>query len=172
MDRLDKEGRQDIPLRQINVVASDKILIDNRNLKEKSEVGMGTSTKQLLTAADSMTTVSNERTDIAISLRVIVFLSFLTAAFFFNVDGAVLAPALLSIERDLDISANQIAILYGVTYSVCGVFNILTAPVFLRFEARQVLAFSALCNSIGTFMFIGSHNYYVMVLGRALSGIA
>ena len=154
-------------------MASEKIIVETRNFNQKSDMGTGASTKQLLDVADVMhNTELKERTDIALSLRVGVFLSFLTASFFFNVDGSVLAPALLSIERDLDINEKQIAILNGVTYSVCGIVTILTAPVFLRFEARQVLAFSALCNSIGTIMFIGSQNYYIMFLGRALSGIA
>ena len=131
-----------------------------------------TSTKQYMSASDSAILTYKERTDIAISLRVLVFLSFLTAAFFVNVDGSIFAPALLSIESDLDISGKQIAILSSVTFLVCGIFTIVTAPVFLRFEARQVLAFSAICNSIGTIMFIGSDNYYVMVMGRALSGVA
>ena len=60
----------------------------------------------------------------------------------------------------------------GVTFLVCGALTIFTGPVMRRFEARSVLIFCALCNMIGTFMFISAHNYYIMVIGRALSGVA
>lgn len=133
----------------------------------------GVATKAKLAPSESAASTARlERVDIAISLRIIVFLSFLTASFFVNVDGAVFAPALLSIQNDLHINKKEIAILNGVTFIFCGIFTIFTAPVMLQFEARTVLTFSALCNAIGTFLFIGSKNFYVMVFGRALSGIA
>ena len=44
--------------------------------------------------------------------------------------------------------------------------------MMIHFEARTVLTFCALCNSLGLFLFISNKNYYIMVLGRALSGIS
>jgi len=113
-----------------------------------------------------------ERSDVPLSLRKLVFFSFLTATLFFNVDRGVFAPALLVIEHDLEINDKQIAVLSGITFMVCGSLTILTAPAMIRFEARSVIIFCAICNSLGLFIFISFHNYYMIVVGRALSGIS
>ena len=78
----------------------------------------------------------------------------------------------LVIEQDLSLSDKEIAVLNGVTFLVCGALTIFTAPIMLKFEARSVLIFCALCNSFGSFMFLLTSNYWLLVLGRSLNGLA
>jgi len=66
----------------------------------------------------------------------------------------------------------SVAVLSGVTYVVCGSLTIFTGPVMRRFESRSVLVLCALFNSVGTFLFIGTASYYLMVIGRSLSGLS
>jgi len=100
-----------------------------------------------------------ERNDISLSVRLMVFLSFLTSSFFFNLDNGVFPPTLIQIEKDLDLNEKHVALLNGVTFMVCGTMTIFVAPIMARFQAKTVLTFSALCNSIGIFLFIGTKNY-------------
>ena len=101
-----------------------------------------------------------------------ILLSLLAASFFINLDSGVIPAALLVIEQDLSLSDKEIAILNGVTFLVCGALTIFTAPIMLKFEARSVLIFCALCNSFGSFMFLLTSNYWLLVLGRSLNGMA
>ena len=78
----------------------------------------------------------------------------------------------MSLERDLDINKTQVALLSGITFISCGIFTIFMAPVMNRFEARSVLTFSALCNALGTLLFISSKKYYIMLIGRVLTGLS
>ena len=111
-----------------------------------------------------------ERTDVSYSIRFGVYLSILTAAFFFNLDNGVFPPALIKIEKDLNLNEKSVAILNGVTFMTCGFFTIFVAPIYAHFDAKKVMTCSAMLNSIGTFIFIGTSNYYLMVIGRAMSG--
>lgn len=81
-------------------------------------------------------------------------------------------PALLKIEQDLNLTDKSVAMLNGTTFIICGFCTIFVSPIMLRFEARTVLVFSALCNSLGTFLFISVTDYYLMILGRGLSGMS
>ena len=96
-----------------------------------------------------------ERSDIDVKIRAVVLCSFLYSSFFINADNGVFPPALIKIEKDLNLNEKHVAILNGVTFMVCGTLTILVSPIMLRFEARTVLILSALCNTIGTLLFIG-----------------
>ena len=48
---------------------------------------------------------TRERNDIPYAIRLIIFLSFLYATFFVNLDTALFAPALLKITQDLNLQA-------------------------------------------------------------------
>ena len=114
---------------------------------------------------------AKERTDVAIGLRRIVLITLLASAFFFNVDSGIFAPALLKIEADLEVSEKGIAILNSVSYILSGALPMFTGMVMMYFEARTVLVCCALLNSFGTFLFIGTKNYHLLVVGRAMTGI-
>ena len=113
-----------------------------------------------------------ERTDVSYNIRFGVYLSILTACFFFNLDNGVFPPTLIKIEKDLHLNEKSVAILNGVTFLVCGFFTIFVAPLYAYFDAKKVLTWSAMFNSIGTFIFIGTENYNLMVIGRAMSGLS
>ena len=74
-------------------MASDKMVFVN---DENDQMGAdtGTSTKPKMSASPSIQSLNRERTDISLSVCVFVYISFLTSAFFVNVDGAVFAPTL------------------------------------------------------------------------------
>ena len=99
-------------------------------------------------------------------------MSFLASIFFINLDSGSIPAALLVIEQDLSLTDKEIAILNSVTFLVCGALTIFTGPVMARFDARSVLVFCALCNSLGSFTFLFTSNYWLLVTGRALNGMA
>ena len=87
-------------------------------------------------------------------------------------DTGSIPAALLVIEQDLSLTDMEIAVLNSVTFLVCGVLTILTGPVMAKFEARSVLVFCAICNSLGSFTFLFTSNYWLLVAGRALNGLS
>ena len=87
-------------------------------------------------------------------------------------DSGAIPAALLVIEQDLSLNDKEIAILNGVTFLVCGGLTIFTAPIMVKFEARSVLVFCAAINSLGSFMFLLTSNYWLLVAGRSLNGAA
>lgn len=72
----------------------------------------------------------------------------------------------------MNLNEKHVALLNGSTFLVCGAFTIFVSPIMMRYDARTVLVLSALCNSIGTFLFIGVKDFYLMIVGRALSGLS
>ena len=115
---------------------------------------------------------TRERNDIPYAIRLIIFLSFLYATFFVNLDTAIFAPALLKITQDLNLQAQQVAMLNGALYTVCGFVTIFSSSIMLRFDAKHALIFAAICNSLATFMFISVSEFYVIVAARAISGLS
>ena len=74
---------------------TDEFKLNNYLSPSDSAENSAASTQLPNSNSDSVRSLAKERTDVALSLRVLVFLSFLTSTFFFNVDGGVFAPALL-----------------------------------------------------------------------------
>lgn len=89
-----------------------------------------------------------------------------------NVDAGIFPPALLVIQNELNITEKEIAILNSVTFLVCGTLSIMMAPLMLKFEARSVLVSLAICNSVGSMIFLLTKHYWILVLARAMSGAA
>ena len=113
-----------------------------------------------------------ERTDIPHKTRVAVFLTIIGYIFFINVDQGIIPPALLVMSKELDITKKDIAILSSTTFLVCGAVSIFMAPIMAKFEARSVLIVFSLFNCLGSFMFIATSEYWLLLLGRAIFGAA
>jgi len=84
---------------------------------------------------------TEERTDIALSLRRFIMFTFLTYSFFVNVEGGSIPAAVLSIQADLKITEKEVAILSSVTPFVAGVLSVFLAPLMIMFEAKTVITF-------------------------------
>ena len=111
-----------------------------------------------------------ERTDIPLSARRFIMFTFLSSIFFINFSGGFIPAALLSIQKDLRITWEEVAILYSVTPFFCGVLTVFLAPLMILFEARTVLTFCQFFNFFGTAVFMGTENYWALCAGRALNG--
>ena len=98
--------------------------------------------------------------------------TFLCSVFFINVDGGSIPAAVLSIQKDLEITEKEVAILSSVTPFVCGVLTVFLAPVMIRFEARQVMILFQFSNFIGSVVFLKTKEYWLLIAGRALNGFA
>lgn len=101
MDNEDDREFQSAPLK-INDAA--KVGNDSLRMIPGSTKSGDQETGMPFSNTDSSMSLVRERNDVPLPIRVIVLISFLTASFFINVDGGVFAPALLSIEKDLNIS--------------------------------------------------------------------
>ena len=110
--------------------------------------------------------------DVPLSTRRFILFTILASSFFINVDTGSIPAALLSIEEDLGIGEEEIALLNGITFFVCGILTIFTAPVMHAFDVKSVLIFSQMCNCVGSFMFLLSSDFYLLAIGRALNGVA
>ena len=79
---------------------------------------------------------------------------------------------MLYIQKDLEINEKEVAILASVTFMVCGALTIFTAPMMRAFPAKNVIVISQLCNAIGSLLFMATNDYWTLVAGRVLNGIA
>ena len=85
--------------------------------------------------------------------------------------GAI-PPSVLQIQEDLDLSAQNVALIGVTPFFVNGILTIFMPFAMRKFEARTVLVTCQILNTIGALMVALLSDYRLLITGRFLNGVA
>ena len=73
-------------------------------------------------------------------------------------------------EKSLDITKGQIAVLAGISYFATGIASVIVSTVMRKFTAKSVLILSSIGNALSCFVFAYNDTYFWLFVSRFVLG--
>lgn len=73
-------------------------------------------------------------------------------------------------EKNLDITKGQIAVLAGISYLATGIASVIVSTVMRQYTAKSVLILSSIGNALSCFVFAYNDTYFWLFVSRFVLG--